>query len=64
MAEKLTDKLVKTATTPDKGFRLIWDTDVRGFGIRITAAGARSFILNYRRKSDALRPCRRCAFIP
>ena len=54
MAEKLTDKLVKTATTPDKGFRLIWDRDVRGFGIRITAAGARSFILNYRRKSDGL----------
>ena len=54
MAEKLTDKLVKTAATPDKGFRLIWDTDVRGFGIRITAAGARSFILNYRRKSDGL----------
>lgn len=51
MAEKLTDALIKTLLTPDKGQRITYDTDVKGFGVRVTAAGARSFILNYRTRS-------------
>src|SRR5215204_958816 len=54
MAEKITDKLAKTTAAPEKGSRLLWDDSVRGFGLRITAAGARSFIINYRRKADGL----------
>lgn len=49
MAQKLTDKTVKSLPVPS----LIWDQDVKGFGIRVTAAGARAFVLNYRRKADA-----------
>ena len=48
MAQKLTDKIVKSAPSPS----LTWDEDVKGFGVRVTAAGSRAFILNYRRKSD------------
>lgn len=48
MAEKLTDKMVRDLPVPDAGNRIIYDTEVRGFGVRITAAGARSFVLNYR----------------
>jgi integrase len=48
MAEKLTDKLVRDAVLPASGNRIIYDTEVKGFGARITAAGARSFVLNYR----------------
>jgi hypothetical protein len=54
MAEKLTDKLVKALPAPPKSNRITYDSEVSGFGIRVTAAGARSFALNYRRKADAL----------
>jgi integrase len=52
MAEKLTDILVKRVPVPARDYVLIKDTLVRGFGIRVTAAGMRSFVLGYRRKSD------------
>ena len=48
MAEKLTDKLVRELAPPANGNRIVYDAEVKGFGVRITAAGARSFILNYR----------------
>jgi integrase len=48
MAEKITDGLVKTLPKPKHGERITYDTTVKGFGIRVTAAGARSFLLNYR----------------
>ena len=48
MAERITDKLVKGLTQPTSGNRVIYDEKVKGFGIRITAAGARAFVLNYR----------------
>lgn len=51
MAEKITDTLIKTLPAPDKGQRITYDRDVKGFGVRVTAAGARSFILNYRTRS-------------
>ena len=48
MSEKLTHKIVAGLPAPERGSRIFYDTDVRGFGCRVTAAGARSFILNYR----------------
>ena len=52
MSEKLTDRIIKSLEPPQKGNRITYDTDVSGFGARITAAGAISFVLNYRRKGD------------
>jgi integrase len=48
MPIRITDKLVKDLPSPAKGNTITYDTDVKGFGVRITAAGARAFILNYR----------------
>ncbi len=48
MAEKISDRLAKTLTLPDKSSRITYDIEVKGFGLRVTAAGARSFVLNYR----------------
>jgi hypothetical protein len=48
MGLKLTDKLAKTLDVPAAGNRIYPDEDVKGFGVRVTYAGARSFILNYR----------------
>jgi integrase len=50
MAEKLTDRIAKLAAAPadGKAQRIDYDTEVKGFGLRVTKGGARSFILNYR----------------
>ena len=49
---RLTDTITKQLPAPERGNKIAWDDVVRGFGIRVTAAGARSFVLDYRRKSD------------
>jgi integrase len=54
MVDHLTDRLVKALEAPDKGYCIVPDDAVKGFGVRITAAGARSFVVRYRRKSDGL----------
>jgi integrase len=46
----LSDKLAKAATSEGKAQRILYDGGkraVRGFGLRVTAAGAKSFILTY-----------------
>lgn len=48
MAERLADKVVKELQPPVAGNRITYDEDVKGFGIRVTSAGAKAFILNYR----------------
>ncbi len=48
MVERITDRMVRDTLPPPSGNRRIYDTDIKGFGVRVTAAGARSFILNYR----------------
>jgi integrase len=48
MAERLTDGVVKALAAPAAGARITYDEAVKGFGIRVTSTGARSFILNYR----------------
>jgi integrase len=46
--ERLTDKLVRALPVPDSGATITYDAEVPGFGARITANGARAFVLNYR----------------
>src|SRR5262249_51416497 len=58
MSGKLTDKLVRSLERPAAGNRITYDTEIKGFGVRITAAGAIAFVINYRRRSDGLE--RRC----
>jgi integrase len=53
MGQRLTDKLVGALPAPAKGNRITYDTAVPGFGARVTAAGARAFVLNYRTRADA-----------
>jgi integrase len=49
---RLTDTAIKQLPAPEGGNKVAWDDAVRGFGVRVTAGGSRSFILNYRRKLD------------
>jgi integrase len=50
---RLTDIVVKRLPAPARGNKIAYDDAVKGFGCRVTAAGARAFVLNYRRKLDA-----------
>jgi integrase len=45
---KLTDKIVRELSAPAVGNTISWDSEVKGFGVRITARGARGFVLDYR----------------
>ena len=48
MTARLTEKSIKSLAAPGSGSRIHYDTDLPGFGIRLTAAGAKAFVLNYR----------------
>jgi integrase len=47
MPAKISDKVVKTLTAPKQGNRIVYDSQLPGFGVRITAGGVVSFVLNY-----------------
>ncbi len=51
MSQKLSDRIVKALPTPPKGNRIHYDSEVKGFGCRVTAKGTRAFILNYRTRT-------------
>jgi hypothetical protein len=44
---KLSDRYIKSLPDPEAGSTVVYDADLPGFGIRLTPAGARSFVLNY-----------------
>src|SRR5262245_38112225 len=44
---RLTDAIVRRLSTPKQGKAITIDADVPGFGIRVTANGARSYVLRY-----------------
>jgi integrase len=54
MTQRLTDQTVRKLPAPKRGNRITYDDAVKGFGCRVTAAEARAFILNYRRRSDGV----------
>ena len=47
---KLTKRTVDAAVPSDNGqkFDVVWDTEIPGFGLRITSMGVKSYILQYR----------------
>ena len=49
MRTKLTPGFVKTATAIDgKDRTIFWDQAMSGFGLMVTAAGSRSYVVQYR----------------
>jgi integrase len=45
---RLNDRTVKALVPPASGNRIVYDGELKGFGVRVTAAGAKAFVLNYR----------------
>jgi integrase len=54
MAQRLTDQVVRRLPAPARSNKITYDGELPGFGCRVTAAGARAFVLNYRRKADGV----------
>jgi integrase len=57
-ATKLT-KGVVDAVTSDGSDLYLWDTDPKGFGLRVTSAGVKSFVLQYRAGTGRGAPSKR-----
>jgi integrase len=45
---RLSDKEVKNQAVPANAYSLLWDTEIPGFALRVTAAGRKAFVFNYR----------------
>lgn len=52
---RLTDVIVKRLPLPAAGNAVTWDTLVAGFGARVTAAGHRAFVIDYRNRAGRKR---------
>ena len=56
MPVKISEEIIKSLSVPDTGNRITYFAGAkiqgakapRGFGVRVTAGGARAFVLNYR----------------
>lgn len=48
MKTKITKGTVDKAEVPASGQRFIWDSEVKGYGVRITSGGTRTFIIQKR----------------
>ena len=48
MGKRIVEKSIKKMDAPEHGNRITWDSEIPGFGVRVTAAGVTSFILDYR----------------
>lgn len=48
MPELLTDRLIKSLPPANRANQITYDSELKGFGVRATKAGAKAFIVNYR----------------
>jgi integrase len=48
MGQKITQRTIKHLVIPEQGNAIVWDSELKGFGVRVTAAGVVSYFLNYR----------------
>lgn len=45
---KLTKRAVDALKPPERGQTFLWDSELRGFGVRAIPSGLKAFILQYR----------------
>ena len=50
MGQRISDKVVRSLEPPVKGYAIHYDSEVGGFGVRVTAGGVKTFIISYRTK--------------
>lgn len=55
---KLTKTSVEALRPPSDGQEFLWDSELRGFGVRVVPSGLKTFILQYRNAEDKSRRIR------
>lgn len=55
MAGNLTKTAVERLEAPESGYRIVWDHDLKGFGLRVTSNGVKSWLLQARIKGRSRR---------
>jgi hypothetical protein len=45
---KLTKRAIDALTAPGKGEIFVWDTELRGFGLRVKSTGRKTCLVQYR----------------
>lgn len=45
---KITSQFASKVAAPDSGFKIHWDSEIKGLGLRVMAGGIKTYILNYR----------------
>ena len=48
MNGRIVERTIKDLRPPTTGYEITWDSEIPGFGARVTAAGAIAFVLDYR----------------
>src|SRR5262245_18039153 len=51
MPQRLTERVVDLIV-PQHGDRFVWEGDLKGFGLKVTPAGRKSFVAQYRSRDD------------
>ena len=59
MQGKITKDAVDTLDAGGDPERVLWDSEVKGFGIRVRAGGSKSYVLHYRAGNGGRRLCGR-----
>jgi integrase len=47
---KLTKRFIESIKTPESGYKLYWDDELKGFGVKVTQGGIITFVCFYRNK--------------
>ena len=58
MSQRITKSKIDNATPQEKDY-FLWDSDLKGFGLKVSKGGTKSYVLKYRHGSGRRAPTRR-----
>lgn len=59
MQAKIIKRTVDALSAPERGEITVWDTDIKGFGLRVQRGGAKAYVLQYRAGTGRGAPLRK-----
>ena len=59
MRGKITKRTVDSLTVRDGAEVMLWDIEIKGFGVRVRSGGTKTYILHYRARAERNPPLRK-----